>query len=284
MTAPAEEFVITPGVHQIPHDVYKATPALSFSGARKLLPPYAPAIYRWEMDNPVHTDAFDLGLAAHAVVLGDGAPIVVVDADGWRTNAAKAAKQEAYEQGAIPLLTAQFELVENMAAAVRAHPLASKLLDPASGKAEQSIFWQDKETGVWCRCRADWLRHKIDGRRLIVVDFKTARSAHPEKFAKSAMDYGYHMQSSWYSDGVRAVGLDDDPAFVFVVVQSSPPHLVSVVELDEPSLSVGMNLSRIARLTYRDCLESGQWPGYSEQVELVSLPAWYLRLHDEEPL
>jgi hypothetical protein len=284
MTAPVEEFVITPGVHQIPHDVYKATPALSFSGARKLLPPYAPAIYRWEQDNPVHTDAFDLGLAAHAVVLGDGAPIVVVDADGWRTNAAKAAKQEAYEQGAIPLLTAQFELVENMAAAVRAHPLASKLLDPNSGKAEQSIFWQDKETGVWCRCRADWLRHKVEGRRLIVVDFKTARSAHPEKFAKSAMDYGYHQQAWWYTDGVRAVGLDDDPAFVFVVVQSSPPHLVSVVELDEPSLSVGMNLSRIARLTYRDCLESGQWPGYSEQVELVSLPAWYLRQHDEEPL
>jgi hypothetical protein len=284
MTAPVEEFVITPGVHQIPHDVYKATPALSFSGAKKLLPPYAPAIYRWEQENPVHTDAFDLGLAAHAVVLADGAPIVVVEADGWRTNAAKQARQEAYEAGAIPLLAADHDLVQAMAAAVRAHPLASKLLDPTSGKAEQSLFWQDKETGVWCRCRADWLRHKVEGRRLIVVDFKTAASAHPDKFSKSAMDYGYAMQASWYMDGVRAVGLDDDPAFVFVIVEKRPPHLVSVVELDEPSLSVGMNLSRIARLIYRDCLQSGQWPGYSPGVELVSLPAWYLRAHDEEPL
>jgi hypothetical protein len=284
MSAAVEEFVITPGVHQIPHDVYKATPALSFSGARKLLPPYAPAIYRWEQDNPVHTDAFDLGLAAHAVVLGDGAPIVVVDADGWRTNAAKQARQEAREAGAIPLLADDHILVQEMAEAVRQHPLAAKLLEPGSGKAEQSLFWQDKETGVWCRCRADWLRHKVEGRRLIVVDFKTARSAHPEKFAKSAMDYGYAMQASWYMDGVRAVGLDDDPAFVFVIVEKDRPHLVSVVELDEPSLSVGMNLNRFARFIYRDCLQSNQWPGYSPEVEMVGLPAWYLRAHDEEPL
>jgi hypothetical protein len=284
MSAPAEEFVITTGVHQIPHDVYKATPALSFSGARKLLPPYAPAIYRWEQDNPVHKRAFDIGLAAHAVVLGDGAPIVVVETDGWRTNAAKQAKQEAYEAGAIPLLAAEHDQIQEMAAAVRAHPIASKLLKPGSGKAEQSLFWQDKETEIWCRCRADWLPHKQPDRRLIVVDFKTATSAHPEKFAKSAMDYQYHIQASWYLDGVRAVGLDNDPAFVFVIVETAPPHLVSVVELDEPSLSVGMNLSRIARLIYRDCLQSGQWPGYSPEVEMVGLPAWYLRAHDEEPL
>ena len=281
MTATATE--LRQGIFQIPHDAYKATPALSFSGARKLLPPYAPAIYRWELDHPVHTDAFRIGLAAHAVVLGDGAPIRIVEADGWRTNAAKEAKQEAYETGETPLLTAEHDLIQAMAAAVRQHPLASQLLDPSSGKAEQSLFWQDKETGIWCRCRVDWLRHKIEGRRLIVVDFKTATSAHPEKFAKAAMDYGYAMQAQWYMDGVRQVGLDDDPAFVFVIVEKSPPHLVSVVELDEPSLSVGMNLNRIARLIYRDCLQSGQWPGYSGEVELVSLPAWYLRQHDEEP-
>jgi hypothetical protein len=171
-----------------------------------------------------------------------------------------------------------------MAAAVHAHPLASQLLDPSSGQAEQSLFWQDKESGIWCRCRVDWLRHKIEGRRLIAVDFKTAASAHPERFAKSAMDYGYAMQASWYMDGIRSVGLDDDPAFVFVIVEKDPPHLVSVVELDPPSLSVGMNLNRIARLIYRDCLKTGQWPGYSQEVEQVSLPAWFLRQHGEEPL
>jgi hypothetical protein len=207
----------------------------------------------------------------------------VVDADGWRTNAAKAARQEAREAGATPLLADDHALVQEMAEAVRQHPLAAKLLEPGSGKAEQSLFWQDKETGVWCRCRADWLRHKVEGRRLVVVDFKTARSAHPDKFAKSAMDYGYHQQASWYLDGVRAVGLDDDPAFVFVIVEKERPHLVSVVELDEPSLSVGMNLNRFARYIYADCLHTGKWPGYSPEVEMVGLPAWYLRQHDEEP-
>ena len=36
----------------------------------------------------------------------------------------------------------------------------------------------------------------------------------------------------------------------------------------------GRELNRLAIEIYRDCTEAGVWPGYSDEIELISLPAW----------
>lgn len=291
MSAPTIEtldFVVTEaGVYDgIPNDEYHRDPvageSLSFSGAKKLLPPYCPAVYRWEQDHPVHKDIFDFGSAAHQVVLGDpNDRLALFDADGWRTNAAKAHKAEAQAAGLIPILPHQLTIVDEMAAAVRAHPLASKLFEPGTGKPEQSLFWQDEATGVWRRCRLDWLPFARGG-RLVIPDYKTAESADPETWSKSAANYGYHQQAAWYSDAVRALGLDEDPAFVFVVQEKDPPYLVTVIELDEVAVHIGRMLNQQALLTYAECKQNDRWPGFSSGVVLQPLPSWYLRQYEEE--
>ena len=136
-----------------------------------------------------------------------------------------------------------------------------------------SLFWQDPDTSVPLRARVDWLRDRAPG-RLIIPDYKTASSAHPETFAKSAANYLYHLQDAWYGDGARALGLDEDPAFVFVVQEKTPPYLVTVVELDSDARRAGRALGRRAIATYQACVESGEWPGYSSEIELISLPPW----------
>jgi len=152
MTTP----VTAPGVYDIPEHEYHADPiaggSLSSSGARKLLTPGCPALYRHSVDHGnEHKAAFDFGHAAHKLVLGVGAEIVPVDADDWRTKAAKEAKEAAYAAGKVPLLVADVILVHNMADAIRNHPVASALFDPERGKAEQSLFWPDIASGVWLR-------------------------------------------------------------------------------------------------------------------------------------
>jgi len=278
--------VTAPGVYTLSEDEYHADPvpawSLSASGARRLLPPSCPARYRWERDHPPEpTSAMDLGTAAHQLVLGAGAEMEVIDARDWRTKDARELRDKAHAAGRTPLLTHEWEQVEAMAAAIRAHPVAAALLDPETGQPEQSLVWQDDLTGVWLRSRLDWLPHP-DGGRMIVTDYKTCRAADYDSLSRSMHGYGYHLQAAWYLEAVRALDLAADPAFVLLAQEKEPPYLVVVAEPDPYALRVGSRLMRQAIDTFAACVEADHWPGYTDDVLSLSLPAWAARRHEDE--
>lgn len=176
MTTIAEPTVEAPalGLHEdLSNEAYHADKtSLSSSGARKLLPPSCPAKFRYEQDNPQPpSKTFDYGNAAHKKVLGNGPELVIIEHDTWNTKDAKAAVAEARARGAIPLKQHEMDMVDAMADAIRKHPLAAALLDPAYGAPEQSGFWIDGPTGIRRRVRFDWLP-SIQGGRLIIPDYK----------------------------------------------------------------------------------------------------------------
>jgi hypothetical protein len=283
MTALAESPVITePGIYEIPEDLYHADPvpagSLSFSGAKKLLPPSTPARYFYDRANPpAPSQAMELGTAAHKMVLGIGAELAVVDAENWRTKAAREEADEIRARGGVPLLPDEHAQVKAMAAAIRAHPVASALFDPdRGGYPEQSMFWADGETGIWRRARVDWMPD-LDGPRPILGDYKTTgKSADGRAIARAMTDYRYFMQDPWYSDGVAAITGLDLP-FVFCFQETSPPYLISVVQLDGEAVRAGRMWNAEACQRYRDCTESGIWPGYPPEVQHITLPAWVAR-------
>jgi hypothetical protein len=136
---------------------------------------------------------------------------------------------------------------------------------------------------VWRRARLDWLPDSRPG-RLIIPDYKTAVSANPQHFDRTVDSYGYHCQDQWYTDAVKALDLYDDPAFVFVVQEKTPPYLVEVVQLDADTKRIGRAENRRAIDIYRRCTESGVWPGYSAdptEIPVISLPAYSIRRHEE---
>lgn len=272
-----------PGIYDgIPDKIYHGDrDSLSSSGARKLLPPSTPALFKWEQDHPVYKATFDFGHAAHAEVLGTGMDIVEVIADDWRTKAAQDTKKAIYAEGKTPLLTKDLAKVHEMADAIRSHETAATLL--SNGKAEQSLYWRDQATGIMRRARPDWLPN-VTGSRLVIPDYKTAVSADENDFAKAAGDYGYHCQEAWYIDGVIELGIHPDPEFVFVVQEKEPPYLVNVVQLAPDALELGRHLNRIAIETYVTCKQTGIWPGYGEDIKLIDLPPWVYNQHgDPEP-
>jgi hypothetical protein len=280
VTALALDVKITkPGVYDIPAEIYHADPveggSLSSTGARRLMPPSCPALYRHEQlhGRPPKRE-FDLGHAAHKLVLGSGPELVVVDADNYRTKAAQNERDEAYAVGAVPLLAHEYEQVQEMAAALRAHPIASKLFDPKRGVPEQSLFWRDPVTKVVCRARLDWLPDRVDGIRMIIGDYKTCASAETKAATKAIHTHGYHQQADWYLDGIYALDLADKAAFVFVFQEKTAPYLVNVVEADQDFMKWGRVLNDKARDVYRHCMETGVWPGYSDEVELAQLPPY----------
>lgn len=287
MTAvlPERLMVTEPGVYDMDEVTYFSDPvpvgSLSASGAKLLLPPSCPALFRHAADNPPKTKRqFDIGHAAHKYVLGVGAELVSVDANDWRTTKAKEAATAARAEGKIPLLAREVAQVKEMAEALRRNPIAAALLNPERGKPEQSIFWFDETAGIWRRTRLDWLPDGQRG-RFIIPDYKTSTTANPDDFVRAVLNYRYHIQDAFYRAAVKAVGLADDPLFVFIVQMKEPPYLVTTVQLDAETQRVGRDLAAQAMATYRDCTEVGYWPDYtSGEIPEIGLPYWAIRAHD----
>jgi hypothetical protein len=263
-----------PGVYDMPAEEYHAHPALSSTGARRLMPPSCPALFQHErLHGRPDSRAFDIGHAAHLMVLGSGPELVVVEAENWRTKAAQAARDQAYAEGKTPLLEHEHDEVQEMAEVIRRHPVAGKLLDPARGRAEQSLFWRDSKSGVDCRARLDFLPHPTSG-RLLVPDYKTTTSVEPKALAKAVHKFGYHQQDDWYKDAVYANDLAERVAFLFVFQEKVAPYLVTVVELGQDFLTWAAVLNDKARDIFRRCTDTGAWPGYSDGIEQVFLPTY----------
>jgi hypothetical protein len=255
---------------------YQARKALSAGGAW-ILSEECPARY-WQVSpwNPEAMDVarreFDIGTALHLAVLEPDAlaqRVAPINADSYRTRAAQQAREAAHQAGKTPLLDQDFALVGALAAAVRKHRTAARLLD--GGRSEVSLFWTDDDTGVPCKARVDRLAR--DGKHLI--DLKTCASAAPRAFAAQAFRDGHFLRAAWYLAGAAIVTGTVPQAYVFVCVEKEPPHVVSCYTLDERALAWGGQVMRRALRRFAVCRDALDWSaGYVRGVTTVGLPAW----------
>jgi glycine/D-amino acid oxidase-like deaminating enzyme len=282
-TLPPATKVTGPGVYDLPAEDYHADPvlggSLSSTGARTLLPPSCPALFQYEHEHGAPTKrVWEIGSAAHKLILGIGPKLVLVDRPRWDTNEVKKELKEIRERGDIPLKLADYEQIRAMAKALGVHPFAGQLFKPGTGRPEQTLVWQDRETGVWCRALLDWLPFPTASGRIVIPDYKSCLSAAPDKFARAMADHGYHIQLAWYLAGVRALDLGDERSVgVLVAQEKTPPYLVTVAQPDPTAMRMGEIRMREALRLYAECIASGRWPGYADDVVLASLPPWETR-------
>jgi hypothetical protein len=107
------------------------------------------------------------------------------------------------------------------------------------------------------------------------VDLKTTAEggAEPGQFAKSVHQYRYHVQAAFYLDGLAANGVEATD-FAFIAVEKSRPNLVGAYWASKTMIDRGRMAYKRDLHTYKRCLDSGQWPGYSAAIEILDLPAW----------
>ena len=261
----------------LPADEYHADrTSISSSGLRALLAPGCPAQFKYDREHPQPPKKeFDLGHAAHKVVLGEGEEIVVTEWDDWRTKAAREERDAIRAGGAVPLLFHEGQQVMAMADAIRQHPDAGPLLN-LPGTSEQSIYWTDSATGVRCRIRPD--RLIVLPQTTLVIDIKTVADASPDACSKSIESYAYHQQGALYIDGVQAAGLAPEGArFIWVFVSKKAPHLVTVRELADQDQDIGRARNERALRIYRECESTGIWPDWTGPVPTIpqlGMPTW----------
>lgn len=268
------------GIYTIPlHDYVRdpaPVPSLSASIAHILL-----------MQSPLHAklqhprlnpswhqkDAsrFDIGTVAHQILLeGHRQHIVTVDADDWRTKAAKEQRDAARASGQIAVLTHQMADIEAMVKVAQAAIVQSEIVGPLQeGTPEQTLVWQ--EGGIWLRCRPDWLAVT----RRFILDYKTTSgSAEPNTWLRTGLlANGYDLQAAINLRGYHTI-CGGEARFVFLVQETEPPYAVSFVGMEPSFLAhAAKKLDRAIGL-WKDCLTTSTWPGYPSQVCYMQLPVW----------
>lgn len=144
----------------------------------------------------------------------------------------------------------------------------------------------------------------------IIGDLKTTEDASPEGFAKSIANWRYDVQHAYYIDGTR-LALEQgkcnppqegkaelsvywtDPVtgvlcrcrpdfwrgypkhFAFIAVEKKPPYAVGVYVLDSEGVEIGRAQYQHDLRVYAECVRTGEWPGYGDKIQTISLPAWH---------
>lgn len=219
------------------------------------------------------TDEMEMGQAAHAMILGVGASIVVIDADSYKGKHAQEMAAIAREAGKVPLLAAKHALLEVAVGVIRTKLCALGVrLD---GQSEVSVFWEETAsdgTPVQCRARFD---HLIAPR---ILDVKWTADANPNVLPRHMVDFGYDIQDAAYRSALRAVmpelaGRED---MTFLFCEKTAPHAVTPVQCAGSMRQLGEIKWRRAVDLWAQCLTSGVWPDYVTEPVRLEAPTWEL--------
>ncbi|EFB6063626.1 exodeoxyribonuclease VIII [Escherichia coli] len=265
---------IEPGIYYgISNENYHAGPGVSKSQLDDIAD--TPALYLWRKNAPVDTTktkTLDLGTAFHCRVLEPeefSNRFIVAPEFNCRTTAGKEEEKaflmECASTGKTVITAEEGRKIELMYQSVMALPLGQWLVESA-GHAESSIYWEDPETGILCRCRPD----KIIPEFHWIMDVKT--TADIQRFKTAYYDYRYHVQDAFYSDGYEAQ-FGVLPTFVFLVASTTVEcgrYPVEIFMMGEEAKLAGQQEYHRNLRTLADCLNTDEWPA----IKTLSLPRW----------
>ena len=279
---PAPIVIDKPGFYQIPawryHEDPCPAPSLSSSIAHEMLR-HSPAHARHAHPrlNPFFqrrepTSQMVDGTVLHWLMFDAGPEPLVVDADSFRSAAARKYQEQAAAEHRPCILWSRYQKLRRVAAATRKQLRAFFDVPEAiaDGFAECTLVW--REGDIWCRAMLDW---QVPRPGLPIVDLKfTSKAAAAEPFARAVADNGYDIQWAWYRRGFRAVHGFDAADLVFVTVETDPPYGVSVNGLGFGFQEIGEQKVERAIELWSQCMKTGRWPGYPRRVGYVDAPAY----------
>ena len=252
------------GWHSMDEAVYHTDPcpmpSLSASTAKILVRgsplhawnshPKNPVAEKWEPKNRMQ-----IGKAVHAAVFG-GASLSVIEADSYRTKAAKEARDEALEAGLIPILHQDLETVYAMAEVCRQR--FEDLYGGPQYHAERVAIWRCPRTGGWRRAMLDSSAHEAP----IIVDLKTTGSAvDDESVIKRIFADGHHIQAAAYEEAMETLNPEWEGRvqFYFQYQEQNAPYALSrPFHIGEMGMTLGREQWRAAGAIWDACVEKMQ--------------------------
>lgn len=261
------------GIHSMAFEQYVAADGISKSMLDYLAHPYTPAHLRAHLDEPRSepTEAQLIGTITHRAIFEPdtmvGAFWVKPEGMKFTTKEGKKWQDDHQDRQIVSADTA--EKIRRMVQSVWAHPIAKRLLTGSS--FERSLFAKD-EHGTLRKARLDVLTASGN----MLPDLKTCDSAAPEDFEKTAWNYRYHVQAAYYLDICALLGIEREK-FLFICVEKAAPYCVAVHEMHPILVEHGRKTYQRDLALYRQCVETGEWPGYPTDVHKIAAPAWAMK-------
>lgn len=172
-----------------------------------------------------------------------------------------------------------FETVRAMGDALLKDPAACAAL---GGEPEITMAVYDQATNLWMLARPDQV--SFSG---MLSDYKKV-SARGGNFDyrlcdRRCTDHGYYMQMAFAATCFERL-TGNWPNQVGLVYQcESPPYFSILREVDEETLRLGEYRNTRAMARFRECLDSGHWPGPGEDIGAYQMPEWlYTRLLEDQ--
>jgi exodeoxyribonuclease VIII len=256
----------------MPNDqqTYDEAPGLNCSGAKIIL--QSPLKYQtWLQEKQEDTPALKIGRLVHMASLEPqrySKEVLTAPEVDRRTKVGKEMWEtfcSALKPDQIAITQQESELITNVANSARTGlaKISQSLGDP-QWVVETPVF--NKFNGINIKGRPDLVLGDT------IVDVKTTASAMSKDWARDCVNFKYHMQAAWYLHLVGA------KRFLFVVVEKTPPWDWTIYELDEQAIAEGAKLMASACALYGECNLYKVFPGYSKDIQTLSLPKWGLTL------
>ncbi len=262
---------------QSPRHAWTASPALNPEGHERLA----------DMDSASRA-RLEHGTALHALVLGAGCPVRWIDAPDYRGKEAKAEREQAHQDGEVPVLECHRGRLERIVDAALEQARVHRDLGPAldgGGMAEAAMLWREEtpEGPAWCRALVDYLPADPDQP---VVDWKfTQASTAPQSYERQVQ--GMAMRAHHYLRGLERCGRPTRD-YLIAAVETTEPHGLTVFKPSTALLHFGREMWEEAARTWALHLRAGagreHWPMYSPWTVEVGPDPWQIGRAETEAL
>lgn len=269
-----------PGTYpNIPHRIYHGP---TWNRTDEGNPVFSNSMLRASFRSPAHwwesviteqsstTTAMDIGTVAHIRLLSPpdfNDQVSVSPFDSFRTNEAKAWRDEKQQHGITIITESDLARVDAMVAVAKDDTDAYQFL-LHSDYNELSVYTELE--GLPFKCRLD--AAKFDEER--IADYKTTSDASPFKFSRHAINMRYHVQAGLYVHALESVTSAHIEQFALVAQETEPPYVVQTYLLGRAEIDAGYALARAKLLELKQCIADGVFPAYANEPIPITLPQW----------
>lgn len=219
-------------------------------------------------DSDNFSEAKDRGNILESIIFNaESKKIVRLDYDSFRTKEAQNQRDAIRAIGSIPVLEKDWSEYEIVGLALR-KSIMDQGIHFNGGDFQKLVEWES--IGVPCKGYLDYYQTPA------IFDLKTTSDASPKKVQRLFTDMGWDIQAAAYREAVENINPDlaGRVQMLFIVCEIEPPYCVQLYEPDGIMRSLGEEKWDWAKKTFRECTESGEWPGYFQGIGRIGPTPW----------
>lgn len=154
-----------------------------------------------------------------------------------------------------------------MRSSLQQHPLFKTLL--TQGHPDKGLDFEEEQSGVLVNFRPHWICES----KPLLINLSSTKDATMDAVSKDMWMFKNHKKAAIHVDGMKTI-TGGSFGFLFIVVERTAPHKVNIFYPDERAMALGLETYRKNCSVFKECVDSGKWPGLDPEITAINLPNW----------